>query len=379
MPTIEINFWTFLIFFGSFQALIIAAILFTSKRFRRKSNFFLGLLLVSLGLINMTSGFFLSGAEEKYDSLPFWPTFIVTLIPLAFYFFIRYLVSTKYKWRWWDYLLWVILLLEIVHRGCRFILYISGHSFSESDLIKSYKISNLFELTAVSLTLLISVWSIWLLGIYEKRLYDNYAEVEDRSLLWLRTCLIAGLVLGVAWFISSILEVKTTHQPPILIQYIVVGLTFLICFSGYAMLIRQGLLDTEIFGISDTKIEDTEELNTLSARTEDHFARLKELIEDHHLYRDPELSMTKLALKTGLSNSYLSQIINQKQGQNFFDFINAYRVQEVKAHMRDKDFDHYTILALAQSAGFKSKSTFNSVFKKMTGMTPSAYKRSSAS
>ena len=86
--------------------------------------------------------------------------------------------------------------------------------------------------------------------------------------------------------------------------------------------------------------------------------------------------MTKLALITELSNSYLSQIINQSQGQNFFDFINAYRVEEVKSLLHHPDYAHYTILGVAQEAGFKSKSTFNSVFKKMTGMTPSDYKKS---
>ncbi|MEL6256529.1 MAG: helix-turn-helix domain-containing protein [Bacteroidota bacterium] len=76
-----------------------------------------------------------------------------------------------------------------------------------------------------------------------------------------------------------------------------------------------------------------------------------------------------------LSNGYLSQIINQKEGKNFFDFINGYRVEEVKRNLADPNFDHFSILGIGLEAGFKSKSTFNAVFKKMTGHTPTAYKK----
>ena len=89
--------------------------------------------------------------------------------------------------------------------------------------------------------------------------------------------------------------------------------------------------------------------------------------------------MTTLSEKTGLSNSYLSQIINQKDGRNFFDFVNEYRINEVMERMDDPDYDHYTILAIAQDAGFKSKSTFNAFFKKSTGKTPSVYRKTDGS
>ena len=76
-----------------------------------------------------------------------------------------------------------------------------------------------------------------------------------------------------------------------------------------------------------------------------------------------------------LSKGYLSQIINQKEGKNFFDFINHYRVEDVKEKLNDDAYSHFSILGVALEAGFKSKSTFNAVFKKMTGMTPSQFKR----
>ena len=85
--------------------------------------------------------------------------------------------------------------------------------------------------------------------------------------------------------------------------------------------------------------------------------------------------MDTLAEKMDLSNGYLSKIINQKEGKNFYEFINTYRIKAVKRNLNTPTYSHYSILGIGLEAGFKSKSTFNAVFKKMTGMTPSAYKK----
>ena len=97
-------------------------------------------------------------------------------------------------------------------------------------------------------------------------------------------------------------------------------------------------------------------------------------MSNQQIYQDPELNMSKLATITKLSKGYLSQIINQKEGKNFFDFVNSYRIKEVQERFSNPAYEHFSIMAIALDAGFKSKSTFNSVFKKMTGVTPSQYR-----
>ena len=67
--------------------------------------------------------------------------------------------------------------------------------------------------------------------------------------------------------------------------------------------------------------------------------------------------------------------INEQLGKNFYDFINAYRVEAFKAKLQDPKFAAYSILGVALESGFKSKSSFNAIFKKVTGMTPSQYKK----
>ena len=70
----------------------------------------------------------------------------------------------------------------------------------------------------------------------------------------------------------------------------------------------------------------------------------------------------------------LSQVINEQLNHNFFNFINSYRVEEVKTKLQDEKYAHYSILGIALDSGFSSKSSFNSIFKKFTGSTPTSYK-----
>jgi len=383
LPTIEVNVMTFLIFFGSVQALVLAVVIITTKKFQRKSGYFLALMMVAFAFTNLTTGFFLSGAEDRYEILNYTPTFFITLIPTATYFLLRYLVSPQYKWRWWDYLPWVIVAMETFHRITRFVFYLSDSPKDQYHPLLFFS-SKIYESVAFLATLFIVFWGIKQLNKYEQLLYNNYAEVEDKSLTWLRNCLLLGLAVISIWLVSLALDLSydpvknPVYQYGYVIGLTTIGLTIIICYIGYAMILRQGIIDTDIFGVVQDEERGTNEEDepTLSSKATEHMDRVKTLLVDQKLYRNPDLNMTKLAEATDLSNSYLSQIINQVQGQNFFDFINSYRIDEVKALLENPDFGHYTILGIAQEAGFKSKSTFNSVFKKMTGTTPSAYKKS---
>ena len=101
----------------------------------------------------------------------------------------------------------------------------------------------------------------------------------------------------------------------------------------------------------------------------------KELMEKEKLYRNPDLTLPVLAKKLKLSANTLSQVLNGYCGQTFYNFVNSYRLEEVAAMMRDPKFDEKSVLELLLEAGFKSKSTFNPIFKKWTGKTPSEYRK----
>ncbi|MBS1528110.1 MAG: ABC transporter permease, partial [Bacteroidetes bacterium] len=103
-------------------------------------------------------------------------------------------------------------------------------------------------------------------------------------------------------------------------------------------------------------------------------AWLKNIVKVNLYYQDPELSLVSLAEKLGLTTHELSRIINQGLKKSFNDFINEYRVAEVKRKMQNPAYDHITLLGIAYDSGFNSKSTFNLIFKKITGNTPAEYK-----
>lgn len=99
------------------------------------------------------------------------------------------------------------------------------------------------------------------------------------------------------------------------------------------------------------------------------------LMAAERLYRDPILTLPKLARRLAVSPNHLSQALNEELGRTFFDFVNGHRVDEVKERLRDPASAHLTILALALEAGFNSKSAFNAAFRRHTGTTPKAFRR----
>jgi AraC-like DNA-binding protein len=104
-------------------------------------------------------------------------------------------------------------------------------------------------------------------------------------------------------------------------------------------------------------------------------AALLSLMATEHPYRDPELTLPVLAERLRSTPHKLSEVLNRELSQSFYDFVNGYRVEEVRRRLADPGTKYLNILALGLDAGFASKSTFNQAFKKLTGQTPSAYRK----
>ncbi len=98
--------------------------------------------------------------------------------------------------------------------------------------------------------------------------------------------------------------------------------------------------------------------------------QLLRLMEDKKPYLDSELSLPKLAQLMHCSTHELSYLINQGFERNFYQFINTYRIEESKRMLSDPNLEHLTILAIGFEAGFNSKTTFNTTFKQLVGMSP---------
>ncbi|MES2109923.1 MAG: ABC transporter permease [Bacteroidota bacterium] len=103
-------------------------------------------------------------------------------------------------------------------------------------------------------------------------------------------------------------------------------------------------------------------------------AWLKKAVKENGYYRDMELSLGSLAEQLDLHPHELSRIVNSVLKKSFNDFINEYRVADVIRRMQDPANDHLTLLGLAYESGFNSKTSFNRIFKQVTGKNPVDYK-----
>lgn len=110
-------------------------------------------------------------------------------------------------------------------------------------------------------------------------------------------------------------------------------------------------------------------------RSARYLARLLHVMETEKPYTDGELTLQKLAERLSIPAPHLSQTVNERLNQSFSDFVNTYRVEEVKRRLLDPAVSHYSILAIAEEVGFNSKSSFNAVFKRHTNMTPSEFRK----
>jgi AraC-like DNA-binding protein len=100
------------------------------------------------------------------------------------------------------------------------------------------------------------------------------------------------------------------------------------------------------------------------------------LFEVEKIYQDESLSLHSLAERLDIPSHQLSWIINYKIGRSFFELLNRYRIEEVKKRLKDSRDKDKTILEIAYSSGFKTKSAFNKTFKILTGKTPKDYRLS---
>ena len=102
---------------------------------------------------------------------------------------------------------------------------------------------------------------------------------------------------------------------------------------------------------------------------------IKQFMVTEKPYLEPKLSLPALATALDIPLNYLSQVINEQSGTNFFDFINQYRIEEAKYRLSLDATHGGNVLTIALEAGFNSKSTFYASFKKYTGMTPGEYRK----
>lgn len=255
------------------------------------------------------------------------------------------------------------------------------------DLVSSYsQMIDRYELLLQFQAFYLSgycIASLSLLSTYQKLLKQNFSALEEKELHWARYLLL-GLLLTL--FVNLLVALFIYFQAPIYFNldfFTDTVFILLIFYLGYHGLTQSPILLPAYILQRDRLLAETEVKSTsshhLSNASEGEIENLKvalnRALQEEKLFLKEDLSLADLADYVGTTDKKLSALLNQLLNQNFFELINDYRVEEVKQKIQSPEFAHYTLLAIAYESGFKSKTSFNRIFKKKTGLSPSGYRK----
>jgi AraC-like DNA-binding protein len=222
------------------------------------------------------------------------------------------------------------------------------------------------------------ILSIRLFKKLDINIFNNFSTIENINLDWLRKLVYS---FGTVWTILMV--VASIHHVFHLFSWIFCTDGITLSLSAFIILIGYfGLRQVEIFSEKDTNrfitVDKVKKYGGSSLKESDavqYVEKLKNYMDAEKPFLNPNLNLPQLAKDLEMPSYQLSQVLNKNIELNFFDFINSYRVEETKAKMADSKYDNLSLLGIAFESGFNTKSAFNRVFKKITGLTPSEYKR----
>jgi len=345
----------------------------TSDRILTVWMFFIGLHLFSYYLYYL-------GYWEKYPHMSGIHHPFPLLHGPFLYLYVLFSLKSDQRFRWRNYLHFSPALLFYVYM-IPFLFFYSAEeklmvNHGEVDDYAGFIVFSLFAFFASGLGYAIA--SYRLLGRHEHLTSQNFAYSESIDMRWLKyfiwgigmIFLVTAIVILFEWGMGVNFGFNTD-----LVLY--VPLVGFILFLGYS-----GIRHRNVFAdgsgqarqIVEPKPSGEYVRSGLKPELAQQYHRkLLDYMSANKPYLEPKLSLGHLADELDISANHLSQVINQYEEKNFFDFVNAYRVDEFKQRVADPANSSYSILAIALDSGFNSKSSFNQVFKKLTGKTPSLY------
>lgn len=212
---------------------------------------------------------------------------------------------------------------------------------------------------------------------YHQQASNTLSNFNPTIFLWLSALVVSFVVIFLVKGIMAFSNFATLTML-VLSDAMIVGIIYLIALRQWK--------NPRFFVINSHGDEQLPSQSEVSSEAKSHgaidtqtravmFDELILHIEQERSYRNSKLNLATLADSVGLSPHHLSEVLNQHAGQNFNHFINDYRVKEVCEELNSATTS--SVLDIALQAGFSSKSTFNTIFKKFTGLTPTQYRKQS--
>lgn len=237
----------------------------------------------------------------------------------------------------------------------------------DKDLAPWYQITGLTSLTGYSLL------SIRRYNRYRRRIFQELSYADSVLFSWIRRFLIALVLILLLRAIFLLLFPEWGSFGKKFWYYLAFSVLFYyIALAGYTQAVRSS--SPLRVGANRSLPEIEKDPTPLPTEPDpERLAAVRQFIAGEAGYRNPELTLTDVARALGITTKAVSETINQGFGKNFNDFVNEYRVAAVRERLAAGEHRRHTILGIALDCGFNSKSTFNRVFKRLSGQTPVQY------
>jgi AraC-like DNA-binding protein len=360
-----------------FQLLFTSFLLFTHRSGRKVSNRLLGAFFLVIGLNLMDNLLLIKGTYAGNPGFGLWSVWLLLLFGPLLYLYTQSILYRDFRlslskgWHFVPFvLLFVITEIYWLTRGPadrRLMLEqimtrkVAGYQYWDSALIFVQFFLYMFV-------------SFRLIGRFKRAAGDAFSDYRRIDIRWLSNSLLFFTAAMALAAVNSFIGLTSLAAYWLPVFLVVIGLVWVYI----NVLLLMALKDSELFAVlEDQPVAPPAEVKA-SEEWSGVLEQLRGYMETRRPWLDPDLTLEQLALQLKLRPKLLSQAINEGLGQNFFEFINRYRIGEAKRLLTNPVDKKITVLEVLYQVGFNSKSSFNTVFKKQTGLTPSEFKKKMA-
>lgn len=253
-------------------------------------------------------------------------------------------------------------------------------TYYESNLIIEILNKLIWTFNAILLKLQALLYisiTIYILRKHKKIYLENYTGGNIVIYKLLSQIILIFVITFPVTIAKEILSFTVFHETLKWLNLVLIALAlFMVCFF-----ILKALFNPKLFRSVDFKIQTIDKINKNSNhKIEDTLEwniaieQLRQYMIEQEPYLNSELTLQELSSQLNISSRKLTLIINKHLGQHFFDFVNQYRIIKAKEYLQNLSNSNLTIQQVFYDVGFNSKSSFNTAFKKYTGITPTEFK-----
>ncbi len=364
-----------------FLALFIAVFLYTSNKGKRTGNILLGSFFLAIALNLADSFLVLKKVYTGHPALGLWGSNLLLLCGPFLFFYTQSVIYKDFHLggkKWQHFLPFIVLFLatEISYLAV-------GYQKQTAILTRILQHKIPLSLYIGSLIIYIHFLTYLLVALQLVKRYSvaasaQYADTKKVTMQWLKTIILFFLLLMPLILAGSYLSYQSLTGA----YFFVVGLTVFLLLAFIIFVLFKALHNPEMFAVLDEQeVQDAVQnvkyaASTLPLNEKNRILeKLQQYIISEKPYLEPELTLNMLAAQLSLKPKILSQVINELLQQNFFEFVNFYRIEEAKKLLTNPKDKKITVLEVMYEVGFNSKSSFNTLFKKSTGLTPSDFKK----